>query len=48
MIQDTFEVWKKVPEILQKYLTGNGNMELSKDKRVIHITVSFNEEQNSS
>ena len=49
-IQDTFENVKKSFSKFFKYLTGNGkgNMELSQDKRSIHISVSFNEEQNSS
>ena len=49
-IQDTFENVKKSFAKFFKYLTGNGkgNMELSQDKRSIHISVSFNEEQNSS
>ena len=49
-IQDTFENVKKSFAKFFKYLTGNGkgNMELSQDKRAIHISVSFNEEQNSS
>ena len=49
-IQDTFENVKKSFAKFFKFLTGNGkgNMELSQDKRAIHISVSFNEEQNSS
>ena len=49
-IQDTFENVKKSFSKFFKYLTGNGkgNMELSQDKRSIHISVSFNEEQNNS
>ena len=49
-IQDTFENVKKSFAKFFKYLTGNGkgNMELSQDKKSIHISVSFNEEQNSS
>ena len=49
-IQDTFENVKKSFSKFFKYLTGNGkgNMELSQDKRSIHISVSFNEEQNCS
>ena len=49
-IQDTFENVKKNFAKFFKFLTGNGkgNMELSQDKRAIHISVSFNEEQNSS
>ena len=49
-IQDTFENVKKSFVKFFKFLTGNGkgNMELSQDKRAIHISVSFNEEQNSS
>ena len=49
-IQNTFENVKKSFAKFFKFLTGNGkgNMELSQDKRAIHISVSFNEEQNSS
>ena len=49
-IQDTFENVKKSFAKFFKYLTGNGkgNLELSKDKRAIHISVSFNEEQKNS
>ena len=49
-IQGTFENVKKSFAKFFKFLTGNGkgNMELSQDKRAIHISVSFNEEQNSS
>ena len=49
-IQDTFENVKKSFAKFFKYLTGNGkgNMELSQDKKAIHISVSFNEEQKNS
>ena len=49
-IQDTFENVKKSFSKFFKYLTGNGkgNMELSQDKKAIHISVSFNEEQKNS
>ncbi len=49
-IQDTFENVKKSFAKFFKYLTGNGkgNMELLQDKRAIHISVSFNEEQKNS
>ena len=49
-IQDTFENVKKSFAEFFKYLTGNGkaNMELSQDKKAIHISVSFNEEQKNS
>ena len=49
-IQDTFENVKKSFAKFFKYLTGNGkgNMELLQDKRAIHISLSFNEEQKNS
>ena len=49
-IQETFENVKKSFAKFFKYLTGNGkgSMELSQDKRAIHISVSFNEELNQS
>jgi structural maintenance of chromosome 3 (chondroitin sulfate proteoglycan 6) len=49
-IQNTFENVKKSFSKFFKYLTGSGkaNMELSQDKRAIHISVSFNEEQKNS
>ena len=49
-IQTTFENVQKSFSKFFKYLTGNGkaNMELSQDKKAIHISVSFNEEQKNS
>ena len=49
-ISETFENVKKSFSKFFKYLTGNGKgtMELSQDKRAIHISVSFNEEQKNS
>jgi structural maintenance of chromosome 3 (chondroitin sulfate proteoglycan 6) len=49
-ISETFENVKKSFAKFFKYLTGNGkgNMELSQDKKSIHISVSFNDEQKNS
>ena len=49
-ISETFENVQKSFSKFFKYLTGNGKgtMELSQDKRAIHISVSFNEEQKNS
>jgi len=49
-ISETFENVKKSFAKFFKFLTGNGkgNMELSQDKKSIHISVSFNEEQKNS
>ena len=49
-ISKTFENVKESFSKFFKFLTGNGKgtMELSQDKRAIHISVSFNEEQNNS
>ena len=49
-ISETFENVKKSFSKFFKYLTGNGKgtMELSQDKRSIHISVSFNEEQKNN
>ena len=49
-ISETFENVKKKFSKFFKYLTGNGKgtMGLSQDKRAIHISVSFNEEQKNS
>ena len=49
-ISETFENVKKSFSKFFKYLTGNGKgtMELSQDKRAIHISVSFNEDQKNS
>lgn len=49
-IAETFENVKKSFAKFFKYLTGNGKgtMELFQDKRAIHISVSFNEEQKNS
>ena len=49
-IQTTFENVQKSFSKFFKYLTGNGkaNMELSQDKKAIHISVSFNEDQKNS
>ena len=49
-ISETFENVKKSFSKFFKYLTGSGKgtMELSQDKRAIHISVSFNEEQKNS
>ena len=49
-IAETFENVKKSFSKFFKYLTGNGKgtMELFQDKRAIHISVSFNEEQKNS
>ena len=49
-IEETFENVKKSFAKFFKYLTGNGKgtMELFQDKRAIHISVSFNEEQKNS
>ena len=49
-ISETFENVKKSFSKFFKYLTGHGkgNLELSQDKRAIHISVSFNEEQKNS
>ena len=49
-ISKTFENVKESFSKFFKFLTGNGKgtMELSQDKRAIHISVSFNEEQKNS
>ena len=49
-ISETFENVKNSFAKFFKYLTGNGKgeMELSQDKKSIHISVSFNEEQKTS
>ena len=49
-VSQTFENVKKSFSKFFKYLTGNGKgtMELFQDKRAIHISVSFNEEQKNS
>jgi structural maintenance of chromosome 3 (chondroitin sulfate proteoglycan 6) len=49
-ISETFENVKKSFSKFFKYLTGNGKgtMELSQDKRAIHISVSFNEDQKNN
>ena len=49
-ISETFENVKNSFSKFFKYLTGNGKstMELSQDKKAIHISVSFNEEQKNS
>ena len=49
-ISETFDNVKKSFSKFFKYLTGNGKgtMELSQDKKSIHISVSFNEDQKNA
>ena len=49
-ISETFDNVKKSFSKFFKYLTGNGKgtMELSQDKKAIHISVSFNEDQKNA
>ena len=49
-ISETFENVKKSFNKFFEFLTGNGKgtMELSQDKKAIHISVSFNEDQKNS